>query len=149
MTELSDKEVEIVRRHRRVRQEMEVSSLEGVQWFPGYGSAMGHSAPEERPRFIAYAKKLIDQRVPQITAETVYDYWQDDRYTVYPFWHIQGVPSKKGKPIAERWMSARGCDWAGDTKSLRAEVERALIGAEKVPLFGLHIRLLIYVKDPR
>src|SRR5262245_21612386 len=94
---LSDREKEIVNRHRRLRDDMNMSPLEGLHWLPSVGSVMINSAfcPEDRPRFERYARKLITDGVPVLTHTTVSECQRgDDDHTAYPFWHVQGVPSK-------------------------------------------------------
>jgi hypothetical protein len=146
---LTDREKEIVHRQRRLRDDMQMSPLEGLHWLPNAGSVMVNNASEDRPRFEQYVRKLIADGVPILTHTSVHEYQQsDDGHTAYPFWHVQGVPSKEGKLSAQAWMRSRGLDWNGDAKVLRAEVERALISGETVPSFGLFIRLAIFVKDP-
>ena len=147
----SDREKEIVNRHRRLSDDLQMSPLQGLHWLPKFGSVMINSdfCPEDRPRFERYARKLITDGVPVLTHTTVSECQRgDDDHTAYPFWHVQGVPSKEGKLSAQAWMRSRGLDWNGDAKVLRAEVERALISGETVPSFGLFIRLAIFVKDP-
>ncbi|MGY3428549.1 hypothetical protein ACVWZW_009053 [Bradyrhizobium sp. F1.13.4] len=67
------------------------------------------------------------------------------RYIV-PFFEVKGHPSKKGLPMAHEWMRERNCEWDGSTKSLRAEIVRALLRGETVPKFGLAIRLTLQIR---
>jgi hypothetical protein len=146
---LSDREKEIVDRHRRLRDDMQMSPLYGLHWLPKVGSVMINDATNDRPRFEQYVRKLIADGVPVLTHTSVHECQQrDDGHTAYPFWHVQGVPSKQERASAEAWMRSRGLNWNGDAKALRAEVEGALISNEAVPPFGLFIRLAIFVKDP-
>lgn len=146
---LSDREKEIVNRHRRLRDDMQMSPLYGLHWFPKVGSVMINFAPDDRPRFEQHVRKLIDDGVPILTHTSVAEYHQrDDGHTAYPFWHVQGVPSKQERGSAEAWMQSRGLNWDGDATILRREVEHALISGEAVPSFGLFIRLAVFVKDP-
>lgn len=150
MSEISEREIEIIKRHRRLRDDLRLSPLEGIHWVPNVGSIMTNFDPSDRSRFEAYVKKLIHDGVPQVTHASIHHYHkQDDGHTAYPFWHVHNVPSKKGKAVAEAWMRHRGLQWDGGAGSLRAEVERALILGETIPRCGLYIRLAIFVKDPR
>jgi hypothetical protein len=95
-------------------------------------SRMGNSQHE-------FAKQLIALGYPQLI-----DGREDppdlDRQ-VYPCWEVSGMPSKKGRVLAEKWMLSRNVDWGGNTKLLRREVEDALVRGEAVPRFGFAIRL--------
>jgi hypothetical protein len=145
----SDREKEMVKRHRRLRDDMQISLLYGIHWFPEAGSVMINNASDDRPRFEQYVRKLIADGVPVLTHTSVHECQQsDDGHTAYPFWHVQGVPSIQERASAEAWMRSRGLNWSGDAKNLRAEVEQALISGETVPSFGLFIRLAIFVRDP-
>ncbi|MET4279701.1 MULTISPECIES: hypothetical protein [unclassified Bradyrhizobium] len=80
---------------------------------------------------------------PDDDPDEVYD--TGGRYIV-PFFEVKGHPSKKGLPMAHEWMRERNCEWDGSTKSLRAEIVRALLRGETVPKFGLAIRLTLQIR---
>jgi hypothetical protein len=89
------------------------------------------------------APLLIALGYPQLTESsfTGFDFDRDKRREIYPFWIVTGVPSKRGRPLADKWMKDRGLQWSGDARSLRQEVENALIRGEQVPRFGFRIEL--------
>ncbi len=86
-----------------------------------------------------FAKRLIELGYPQLIDGR--DDPPDLDRQVYPCWEVSGVPSKKGRVLAERWMLSRKV-WDGSTKLLRREVEDALVRGEAVPRFGFRIRLI-------
>ena len=75
------------------------------------------------------------------------DFKNDLKRPVYPMWIVKGMPSKKGRPIAEQWMLSRKLRWGGRTKTLRHEVENALVLGETIPRFGLRIELTTIRRD--
>jgi hypothetical protein len=103
---------------------------------------------------LRYNRAMMAERI----ARTLLDFgteWPDDnsedsydtqgRYVV-PFYDVTGYPSKAGKPIAEKWMLERNIAWDGSIRSLRSEVVKALIAGERVPKFGLSVKLTCRVR---
>jgi hypothetical protein len=69
--------------------------------------------------------------------------------TVRPLWLVTGVPSKRHREEAKKWMKARGVDWDGSAPPLHHELRKAL--AQKVPItneFGLDVEWTIDIKAP-
>lgn len=69
--------------------------------------------------------------------------------TVRPVWLVTGVPSKRHREEAKKWMKARGVDWDGSAPSLHHELRKAL--AQKVPItneFGLDVEWTVDIKAP-
>lgn len=90
-----------------------------------------------------FAKRLVTLGYPQLIGSRTksLDFKNDLKRPVYPAWFVEGMPSKKGRTIAEKWMLSRKLRWGGRTKSLRHEVENALVLGETVPRFGFEIEL--------
>lgn len=90
-----------------------------------------------------FAKELIALGYPQLVDSRIkaLDFENDLQRPFYPLWIVGGMPSKKGRSIAEAWMRSRGVDWKGNIKLLRIEVEEALIRGETVPHLGFNISL--------
>ena len=97
-----------------------------------------------------YALKLIELGYPQVCESWASHFYFEDEakdFQICPLWIVTGVPSKKGRPLAEEWMRSRKIEWDGGVKSLREAVENALLTGESVPRFGLRIQLTVLQKD--
>jgi hypothetical protein len=101
--------------------------------------------------FRDYALRLIQLGYPQVCESWAgwFDFDEERDLQVCPLWIVTGVPSKRGRPLAEEWMRGRLIKWDGGVKSLREEVENALLKGEVVPKFGLRIQLTILRKADR
>src|SRR5258708_857697 len=95
--------------------------------------------------FRDYALRLIQLGYPQVCESwaSAFDFDEEGDLQVCPLWIVTGVPSKRGRPLAEEWMRGRQIEWDGGVKSLREEVENALLKGEVVPKFGLRIQLTV------
>jgi hypothetical protein len=96
------------------------------------------------------ALKLIELGYPQVCESWASQFYFEDEgndLQICPLWIVTGVPSKKGRPLVEEWMRNRQIEWDGGVKSLREEVENALLTGESVPRFGLRIQLTVLQKE--
>ncbi|MPZ37105.1 MAG: hypothetical protein GEU95_03410 [Rhizobiales bacterium] len=71
-----------------------------------------------------------------------------DGFIVHPRWRVAGVPSKRGKPEAAKWMATRGLQWDGRAPMLRREMVKALDSGETVPdgNFDLYVEWTVRIQ---
>jgi hypothetical protein len=64
-------------------------------------------------------------------------------WIVTPVWRVEGVPRKRDREDARRWLSDRNIEWDGSAPQLRYAVRSALQRGEHIPSngFGLFISL--------
>ena len=63
-------------------------------------------------------------------------------------WVVSGVPSKKKKAAAQKWMQSIGLEWDGNAPDLRREVQAAVAHGEAAPgdWFGLSVEWTVHVE---